>query len=94
MSKRKRVAVTTAIICALFGIIYLAVSFLPYNKNSKWSSLYFEADLGKIYTANGRYCHAAFSQYGETDTCASKALPPCVAQKQETAPSESRMLFH
>ena len=49
MSKRKRVAVTTAIICALFGIIYLAVSFLPYNKNSKWSSLYFEADLGKIY---------------------------------------------
>lgn len=49
MSKRKRAAVTTAIICVLFGLMYLAVSFLPYNKNSKWSSLYFEADLGKIY---------------------------------------------
>ena len=47
-----------------------------------------------LHTANGRYCHVAFSRYGETDTCASKALPPCVAQKQETAPSESRMLFH
>lgn len=32
MSKRKRVAVTTAIICALFGIIYLAVSFCPIIK--------------------------------------------------------------
>lgn len=49
MSKGKKAAVTAAIICVLLGVLYIVLSFLPYNKETKWSSLYFDADLGKIY---------------------------------------------
>lgn len=49
MSKRKTVALIAIIICVLLGILYVVVSILPYNKDSKWSALYFDADLVEIY---------------------------------------------
>lgn len=49
MSKRKNVTLIAIIICVLLGILYVVVSILPYNKDSKWSALYFDADLVEIY---------------------------------------------
>lgn len=49
MSKRKIVVWIATSICLLFGIVYIFTSFLPYHKDTKWSALYFDADLTKIY---------------------------------------------
>lgn len=67
MWKGKRISLIAVIICVLLGIFICSDIFLPYNKDSKWSSLYFDADLSKIYNQSLDELKSAYIQMTSLD---------------------------
>lgn len=67
MKKKKMVAWIVASICLLLGIGYLFTLFLPYHKDTKWSALYFDADLTKIYDQSLNELKKAYDELTSLD---------------------------
>lgn len=51
----------------LLGLGYVSISLLPYNEDTKWSALYFEADLTQIYGQSLDELKRAFNKLVELD---------------------------
>ena len=64
---KKRILGIVFSLCLLLGLLYTLFSLLPYNKESKWSALYFEADLVKIYEQSLDELKKAYNDMTELD---------------------------
>lgn len=51
----------------LLGLFYVPISLLPYNEDTKWSALYFEADLTQIYDQSLDELKRAYNEMVELD---------------------------
>lgn len=59
---KKRALAVIIGLCLILGVVGVSLSVLPYNGETKWSALYFEADLTNIY---GRSLDELKSAYEE-----------------------------
>ena len=48
--KKRRVLAIIIGLCLMLGLAVVSFSVLPYNGETNWSALYFEADLENIYS--------------------------------------------
>lgn len=64
---KKRIIVIVIGLSLLLGLLYVSISLLPYNKDTKWSALYFEADLTQIYDQSLDELKRAYNEMVELD---------------------------
>ena len=65
--KKRSVLVVIIGLCLILGLAGVFLSVLPYNKEAKWSALYFDADLENIYNQSLDELKSAYEEITTLD---------------------------